>query len=251
MKKNSFTLKIENPCQENWGKMHSNPSGKFCDSCQKNVVDFTNKTPREIATALHDSREKSCGRFTANQLEEVYSITSPGKVATKWYQNIAASFLVLLGAKNAEAQDSIVKKQEIHSTIQQEEVLIGDTVFVEKTNKKEELIINGRLLDKSTGEPISFNKVYLGNRQSGTISDVDGNFQIKFSRTQLKDTIQLTFGNGYEFEEEKRSFTIDKFQGKEILNIEVSLTPLDSRIVGEIIVSEPKSKRKKLRKNRN
>ena len=34
-------IRIENPCHENWNLMSRNQKGRFCDSCNKTVIDFS------------------------------------------------------------------------------------------------------------------------------------------------------------------------------------------------------------------
>jgi hypothetical protein len=36
-----FQLQIPEPCHEDWNKMTPVHKGRFCDSCEKAVVDFT------------------------------------------------------------------------------------------------------------------------------------------------------------------------------------------------------------------
>jgi hypothetical protein len=56
-------LHIEKPCSESWRKMQKNDEGRFCLSCQKTVVDFTDKTKEEIIDFLKAKKgEEVCGR---------------------------------------------------------------------------------------------------------------------------------------------------------------------------------------------
>lgn len=62
-KTSSYKLSIENPCQENWDGMEMSEIGKFCQLCQKNVLDFTMMSDREIIRYLENHQnEKICGR---------------------------------------------------------------------------------------------------------------------------------------------------------------------------------------------
>jgi hypothetical protein len=59
---------IPKPCNEDWNKMTSTSNGKFCDSCCKNVVDFTTMTNEEVQAYLSKYNTGNvCGRFTENQ----------------------------------------------------------------------------------------------------------------------------------------------------------------------------------------
>ena len=66
-------ISINEPCHENWDKMTPNDKGAFCLSCQKNVVDFSNKTVNEIKDFFRKKRdaESVCGRFEVDQLHDM------------------------------------------------------------------------------------------------------------------------------------------------------------------------------------
>lgn len=61
---------IPNPCLENWDKMKPNHQGRFCHSCEKTVVDFTQMSDLEILEYLKNSKSRVCGRFNQNQIEQ-------------------------------------------------------------------------------------------------------------------------------------------------------------------------------------
>jgi hypothetical protein len=66
-------LSINSPCHENWDGMTPNEKGAFCLSCQKTVVDFSQKTIHEIKTFFAEvpKTESVCGRFEEDQLEDM------------------------------------------------------------------------------------------------------------------------------------------------------------------------------------
>jgi hypothetical protein len=66
----NYKISIPEPCTEDWNKMTPNEDGRFCSSCSKNVVDFTNKLPDEIQVYFqHNSNV--CGRFKNFQLDSL------------------------------------------------------------------------------------------------------------------------------------------------------------------------------------
>ncbi|MDO8999153.1 MAG: hypothetical protein Q7W45_05260 [Bacteroidota bacterium] len=66
-------ISINEPCHENWDKMTPNDKGAFCLSCQKNVVDFSNKTISQIKDFFKEKTDSTsvCGRFEEEQLNEM------------------------------------------------------------------------------------------------------------------------------------------------------------------------------------
>ncbi|RZJ73911.1 hypothetical protein [Flavobacterium sp.] len=62
-------LSIPKPCHENWDAMSASPSGKFCASCAKNVIDFAQKSEKEILELLNKSNGEVCGRFKKSQID--------------------------------------------------------------------------------------------------------------------------------------------------------------------------------------
>jgi hypothetical protein len=62
-------LQVPTPCHENWETMTQSEKGRFCASCQKQVIDFSNKSDREIAMFFKKRSTGSvCGRFMEDQL---------------------------------------------------------------------------------------------------------------------------------------------------------------------------------------
>src|SRR5688572_10909958 len=66
-------LSIPNPCNEDWNKMIPQENGRFCNSCEKVVIDFSNIPDAEIEKYFIKNSGKSvCGRFKKSQ---IYRIT--------------------------------------------------------------------------------------------------------------------------------------------------------------------------------
>lgn len=63
-----LTLSVSEPCCENWGKMTPDEKGRFCATCQKKVIDFTNMSDRQLAEFFEKPTGSVCGRFHHDQL---------------------------------------------------------------------------------------------------------------------------------------------------------------------------------------
>lgn len=78
MTPNCARIVISNPCSEDWNSMSVDTTGRFCQSCQKSVIDFTSKTDEEIKNFLKGKQgERLCGRFYINQVERIHIEIDP------------------------------------------------------------------------------------------------------------------------------------------------------------------------------
>jgi hypothetical protein len=95
-------VQIPDPCHESWEKMHPQANGRFCDSCCKVVVDFTNFSNQEIADYLKaKSNERICGRFKATQVHktpETKTIQLNNNRRLWKLQQFAAALLLAFGS---------------------------------------------------------------------------------------------------------------------------------------------------------
>ncbi|MGV3613010.1 MAG: hypothetical protein ACO1N0_18765 [Fluviicola sp.] len=72
MTPNQAKIAIENPCSQSWDAMQVDSVGRFCQSCQKSVIDFTTQSDEEIKAFLKErSGEELCGRFYNHQLHRI------------------------------------------------------------------------------------------------------------------------------------------------------------------------------------
>jgi hypothetical protein len=89
-------VSILSPCQEDWNKMTPGGHGRFCGSCQKTVVDFTNKTDLEISNYIESRKGESlCGHFKKSQVDRPLVVTVDLKDLPRFSQP-ARMFVVAL-----------------------------------------------------------------------------------------------------------------------------------------------------------
>jgi hypothetical protein len=69
-----INLSIPSPCHEDWHKMTQAEKGRFCGSCQKTVIDFSNMSDRQLAEFFKKPVGNTCGRFHQDQLERAIII---------------------------------------------------------------------------------------------------------------------------------------------------------------------------------
>ena len=66
-----FYLFVPQPCHENWDLMTPTEQGRFCQSCRKEVRDFSQMPVADILRVLQQAPDNSvCGRIPASTLRE-------------------------------------------------------------------------------------------------------------------------------------------------------------------------------------
>jgi len=122
---NQPTVRLNFTCNRNWEDMTVVENGRFCNDCQKKVVDFTDKTSDEIAAYLISSTTKVCGRFQQSQL----SLSRPKPVWKRWLSAAAMFVTVFIGVKEASAQQQS-SNSKIDSVKQSSHFTMGEVVVV-------------------------------------------------------------------------------------------------------------------------
>jgi flagellar hook assembly protein FlgD len=169
-------ISIPKPCHENWEDMTTVEKGRFCSSCQKEVIDFTKASDSQIIDSLY-SNKNLCGRFSSNQLNRSLNKTITSK--SNWiYLASLTGFLSLVSHKTAAQEKPITVQTDTKS----------DTIKIAKDSIKNSKIIKGTVSD-SDG-PIAEATVLIKGSQDSTYTDFDGKFEIE---AQLGDKIEISY----------------------------------------------------------
>lgn len=95
-------LSIPEPCHENWQAMTPTQQGRFCNSCAKEVIDFSMMTDTEVLNYFTTlTHEKVCGRALPAQLDRAITRPKEPKKRLFWYWNYIVMFLMFFGKGNA------------------------------------------------------------------------------------------------------------------------------------------------------
>ncbi|SDG44017.1 carboxypeptidase-like regulatory domain-containing protein [Chitinophaga filiformis] len=88
MNKQPFMISIPTPCHESWQNMTPADKGRFCQSCQKIVTDFSGMSDQQIISYLKTRQGNVCGRFDTEQLNR--EISMPANTRKQPFAPIAA-----------------------------------------------------------------------------------------------------------------------------------------------------------------
>lgn len=105
MRKKTFQISIPEPCDQKWEDMTPQAKGRFCGQCTKTIVDFSQKTDREIAAEFKASEGQLCGRFSNDQLNRDIILATALKNNSQWKATgLMLSAMLTMSAYNSEAR---------------------------------------------------------------------------------------------------------------------------------------------------
>lgn len=164
-------IRIPSLCSENPSNFTPTGKGGFCTSCQKEVLDFREMSNTEVLDFLRKTSGKTCGIFRPSQLEVQEVPTRKVSFPRLW----AFGLLGFLGlAIPAEAQTTSKPRTEM-ALGEKNDPLSKDPI--EAPNKT----IKGRIISYyfKDKQPVSGANIQLKGQKTGTLSDLDGYFELE------------------------------------------------------------------------
>jgi len=219
-----FQLQIPEPCHENWDKMTPVDKGRFCDSCQKAVVDFTGMSDSQlVAFFKKPSTGSVCGRFFNDQLAR--DIVMPGKRLPWLKYFFQFTIPVFLTTLKTQAQENKLLKTRLipdTSVICTSDRVVYGNVFYPRESKK----MIGIVTDEN-GKGIAYASVLLKGTNKGTTCDSTGFFKIEVPQNENKIAL-IASSVGYLEKEKEMNIRKSNF-------IEIKLTT-NAALSGEVVV---------------
>ncbi|CAN5581610.1 hypothetical protein BH11BAC5_BH11BAC5_28880 [soil metagenome] len=221
----TIQLTIETPCDKNWANMQPAEQGRFCNACEKNVIDFTGMNNKEVYNTILKNDANICGRFNNSQLQQPLPLEADKK--QRWH-NYFFSFLVpaLLFSKQATAQQKIGKVRAMPPTVNT--ARMGLVAYAPVQNK---FTFSGVVKDAANGEIIANATVQVKDG-AGVITDTSGKFLLTAKTGQQKVTIVIS-AIGFANREIEIAIPADGFAiSGEIISLHKFATTL-----GEVVVN--------------
>ena len=155
-------FKIQNPCSKKWDSMKIEVDSRFCKHCEKNVIDFTQKTRTEILEyLLTNNNKKICGRVYSSQIDfskndlilHINLLEKKHKNSNLSFFLLAASTLFLLSCENNEIEQPLKEEIKIEETKQQTDSRVKSNIKVKtdtsKTHNKDEKKSRIKVIDQA------------------------------------------------------------------------------------------------------
>lgn len=218
-----YSLKIPEPCHENWNSMLPNEKGRFCNSCSKTVIDFTKMNEIEIQQYIHKNKgQRICGHIRQDQLDTI-NIKVPEHVFHKklsFHKIFLLALFVVMGTslfscsnRNGEIKKinsiEIVsnkenKSLEVKDSINND-VLIPMTGGIEtdnQTNSEQIIVLEGEIIevvgnlvfdDSNLARPIPYSIVENPPEFKETPSGLSTQEKRKYLSDKVGDFVQSNF----------------------------------------------------------
>lgn len=122
-----INLSIPKPCHENWQAMKIVEKGRFCTSCQKNVIDFSKATDNQIIESLNNN-DNLCGRFLVSQLDR--TIEKPHLKKKNWLAFATLTSFLSFGSQEIFAQESPIKTEQTDKKTKATIVTLTDSITI-------------------------------------------------------------------------------------------------------------------------
>ncbi|WP_431136341.1 carboxypeptidase-like regulatory domain-containing protein [Psychroserpens mesophilus] len=175
--KNQLNLNIQTPCSEHFNQFKPTAKGGFCNSCEKEVVDFTKMNSEELISYFKTRRTKNtCGRFNSSQLK-TYDSNSKRMSLLNVFKSFGLACVAFLSFGTLQAQDARSQNEDSESK--------SARLILNKNEK--DIVIKGHVTE--SGLPLAGVNVILEGTTIGTYTDFDGNFE--FPETLKKGDVLI------------------------------------------------------------
>lgn len=241
---------IEKPCTEKLENMSNIQGGKFCNTCHKEVIDFSEWDYHEINEFLLENRDKKiCGMFFKTKRKNIIE-NNPTAIKAAQRNNtfykVAAGFALTASMMNSySAQKTTIQKKETTVTSNSQKQVAKTKTPNNSTTENGFYIISGQLISNNKNTPlkgevsiITITKVYTAK------TDENGFYHLEIPKEILKSDNLLEFTpHNYAYDRKLIVYNIKDLGKKQTIKLEYN--HLDA-MMGEIYTGPPPATEKSL-----
>jgi len=167
--KKSITIRIPEPCHEDWNKMTPTQKGKFCKVCTKEVFDFTKSSDEELVKKVYKN-ENLCGRFQSSQINREMKLERKSGISLA---PLAASFLLPFTLLASTKTGTNSKESKLQGKFISLNIGSNSSNELEKV----QIITTGKITDE-TGKPVINAKITVKESSKSELTGIKGDFKI-------------------------------------------------------------------------
>lgn len=212
--KNNFQLNIDSPCSEDFNSFSPTKKGGFCDSCKKEVIDFTKMTSDEIITFLNKKKDV-CGRFKQEQLNSNYQVATNRKSFFGFLSGIGMACVAFFTSSNLQAQE-----------IKNQNQTDDNNTTTEGNIEQQYFTVKGVVVDDLG--PIPGTNVVLEGSKINTTTGYEGEF-IFPEKLKKGDVLLFSFVGM-----DSKKVVIDGSNTNLIIELKVNMAVCDYLVIGKV-----------------
>lgn len=220
-----FKISVPQPCTQPWGQMQPSKDGRFCGSCEKEVIDFRTWSMNELVDWFSKADQKVCGHFKSSQLDAVQKDEVRRRTWTFSSKIILASCLTLF------TSTKVWSAAQLRS---------GDAIYEDKNYIKkavpmlkqstDTLMIKGRVKDSEGQLGLPSVTVAIKGTTQHVSTDGLGRFKLSVEQKQDKEIILVFTLPGYFTKE-----VMVSSEKSQDLNVEL-VVDKDKFLMGEVVI---------------
>ena len=234
-------LSIPTPCHENWDDMNPVEKGRYCGSCQKQVVDFSNMSDRQVAEFFKKPSAGSvCGRFMTDQLDRDIQIPKKRIPWAKYFFQFAIPAFLVSMKSTAQGKVRVTETTKISETSKCTRTL-GMISLPANIKKVGTSVIKGRVVDENRN-PISHAPIRIKGARIGVPTNEKGEFSLNPGTISSSLSIVVS-AVGFDDSEK----IINRGSYSDTLEIVLSRLISTPHLVGEIVVVRKPEVKKELK----
>ncbi len=164
--KKTISINVPEPCHEGWENMTPTEKGRFCSSCEKEVIDFSNSTDEDLVKQL-EGKTNVCGRFKGSQLDRELTLERKSSLNLLPY---AASLMLPL---------SLMSANPIHGTGDHSNYTsLGIGRYSKASEDRIQVTTSGRITN-ANGKPVFNVEITVKESGRSEVSGLKGDYEIK------------------------------------------------------------------------
>lgn len=220
-------IKLGFTFSQKWEDMEPVSGGRYCQGCQKDVIDFTQLSNQEIIDYFEQkSKVKTCGHFSEEQLKQLKKSLEQSQ-KTSLQPSLSTLVLgTLLTASSCQTSKTInhsnCKDHKSHYEIVDKSIDKKDTASAE---------IIGTITSEDN-EPLSDVFIQIGETNIGAVSNLNGEFRLVVPTDLIQAKVLTTNYVGFE----RLQIDLDEVTDKKI---KITLIDDPNLLTGEVVVVRP------------
>lgn len=225
------SLKRLKKCDMYWNEMEPNEIGRLCQKCDKSIIDFSKMSFSEIAFKMSETNLSTCGYYLPEQLLEI-------KRSKKNIPLTIGLTTLIASTSVANSANKEIEKHYSNKVSDYNEKSAEITRKFEITN--DSISINGKVeyYDSISKTNLTDAYVYviIKGTKTGTTTNENGDFKIKYLPSVENEKITLLFG-GIEFKKKE----IEISTNDKVIDLGVLILEKEQMILTSFYVTKKRS----------